>query len=309
MKRLFSFALLLAAGALSARGAALEGAGIDELMTKLDREKRELAGALERAKAESQKLETRIVVRGRAYVKLTRSGLLPAAGGFDKLTEHARRVEGLRQALDRDLHRVSHLNRERLRLSEQLAQLEERRLAAEEQRRALAGAQGLLMADRDRQLAFERAFSRSTSGDHTAIYGAASSLGDPSEPGAGFASLRGRLPLPLPGRVEVRSATRPGSPGSGLEMLAPANTPVRAVYSARVAFADDYPDYGLTVILDHGGRYYTVSANLGRLDVHAGDSVPSGGRIGKVGGSAPAVLYFEIRSDTDALDPAEWFGL
>jgi septal ring factor EnvC (AmiA/AmiB activator) len=301
---------LLAALALPAsRGAASESAGIDDLLLKLEREEKELALGLERAGAEAEKLEARVVARGRVYVKLSRTGLLPAAGGFDKLTQHARRLEGLRQALERELHRVEQLSRERVRLSKQLAELKDRRIAAEEQHRAMASARGLLMADRDRQLAFERAFSRGTSGDHTAIYGAASALGDPSGPGVGFFGLRGRLPLPLPGRVEVRPATRPGSPGPGLEMLAPANTPVRAVYSARVAFSDDYPDYGLTVILDHGGRHYTVSANLGRLDVRAGDAVPSGGRIGLVGGATPAVLYFEIRSDTDALDPAEWFGL
>ncbi len=101
--------------------------------------------------------------------------------------------------------------------------------------------------------------------------------------------MKGRLPFPLPGRAEIRSARRPGADGPGLEMRVPRGSPVRAVYAGRVAFADSYAAYGKTIILDHGNSYYTVSANLediagqGRRRGHRGDAHRFGGRHGPGG--------------------------
>lgn len=122
--------------------------------------------------------------------------------------------------------------------------------------------------------------------------------------------MKGRLPFPIPGRAELRSARRPGADGPGLEMRAPRGTPVRAVYTGKVAFADEYSAYGKTVILEHGEAFYTVSANLADYAVRVGDEVSTGTRIGSVGdmGSGP-MLYFEIRQGTLTVDPAEWFGI
>ncbi|MGC4091723.1 MAG: M23 family metallopeptidase [Polyangiaceae bacterium] len=93
-------------------------------------------------------------------------------------------------------------------------------------------------------------------------------------------------------------------------MRAPLGTPVRAVYPGRVAFADSYAEYGKTVIVDHGNRHYTVSANLGSIDVAVGDEVRLNTRLGDVGDSGKgSLLFFEIRVGTDSVDPAEWFGI
>ena len=93
-------------------------------------------------------------------------------------------------------------------------------------------------------------------------------------------------------------------------MRAPAGSPVRAIFPGRVAFADSYADYGRTVILDHGGGYYTLSANLGEIEVKVGNEVKGGGRIGTLGdGPAGSALYFELRIGQETADPAEWFGI
>jgi septal ring factor EnvC (AmiA/AmiB activator) len=93
-------------------------------------------------------------------------------------------------------------------------------------------------------------------------------------------------------------------------MVAPFGTPVRAVHPGRVAFADRYPAYGNTVILDHGDGYFTVSANLDVLAVATGQEVELGARLGTVGATphGPA-LYFELRRHSQVLEPAEWFGI
>ena len=122
--------------------------------------------------------------------------------------------------------------------------------------------------------------------------------------------MKGRLPFPITGRSEIHSARRPGADGPGLEMRAPRGTPVRAVYPGRVAFADSYAAYGKTIIVEHGDRHYTVSANLDEIAVKAGEDVTTGARIGSVGDTGQgSMLYFEIRVGTETVDPAEWFGI
>ena len=156
--------------------------------------------------------------------------------------------------------------------------------------------------------AFERAFLGGSFDDHTAVYGA--SPNGLSAAASGFASLKGQLPFPLAGRSEIRGSRRAGSNGPGFEMRAPAGSAVRAVFLGRVAFADTYADYGLTVIIDHGAGYYTVSANLREIEVKVGDDVKGGERIATVGGgSAGSMLYFEVRVGQETADPAEWFGI
>jgi septal ring factor EnvC (AmiA/AmiB activator) len=286
------------------------GADAERELAALDRREAATQQELESLTRDSAVLRARTLARGRAYTRLARAGLLPVGGGFEAFVEHAARLERLHRSLGRDLAQERQTFERRTALSKELASINARRgpLAAEQ--RTLAAAQTALLAARDRDQAFERAFMGSAFDDHTAVYGApASAL---SAAASGFASLKGNLPFPLSGRSEIRSSRRTGSSGPGLSMRAPAGSVVRAVFPARVAFADSYADYGNTVILDHGGGYYTVSANLGEIEVKVGDDVKGGARIASLGpasGSAGSTLYFEIRIGQETADPAEWFGI
>ena len=93
-------------------------------------------------------------------------------------------------------------------------------------------------------------------------------------------------------------------------MTSPGGAMVRAVYPGRVAFADEYPNFGNTVIVDHGGQYYTVSAHLERIAVEVGEELSPGQRIGTVGtfGQGPGLL-FEVRDGQGTLNTSEWFGI
>jgi septal ring factor EnvC (AmiA/AmiB activator) len=246
---------------------------------------------------------------------LARAGLLPVGGGFAAFVEHAARLERLHRALARDLEQERQALQRRGALAKQLSGITARRGPLLAQQRTFAEAHTALLAARDRDQAFERAFISGTFDDHTAVYGASpSGLAAAS---SGFASLKGSLPFPLSGRSEIRSARRASSVGPGLEMRAPAGSAVRAVFPGRVAFADSYADYGRTVILDHGGGYYTVSANLGEVEVKVGEDVKGGARIATLSaaGSGPrdrsagSRLYFEVRIGQETADPAEWFGI
>jgi septal ring factor EnvC (AmiA/AmiB activator) len=285
----------------------LLGADLERELANLERDEAKAKLELADLSRESELLKARTLARGRAYTRLARAGLLPVGGGFKSFVEHAARLERLHRSLARDLAQERQVAERRAVLAKQLATFNARRGPLQAQQRAVSQAETALLAARDRDQAFERAFMGGGFDDHTAVYGAPPSSLAPGN--SGFAALKGSLPFPLAGRSEIRSARRNGS-GPGLTMRAPGGAAVRAVFPGRVAFADSYADYGRTVILDHGGGYYTVSANLAEIEVKVGDDVKGGARIATLsGGSAGSTLYFEVRIGQETADPAEWFGI
>jgi len=282
----------------------------EQLMKNLLRDQQTLNAELEKVDERAAQLRLMTVARARAYVRLIRVGILPASAGIEQLVEHASKAERLRRALERDLEAEKKLADLKLRLLKKRHELDERLHAMRAERRLMEQNRVALEAARDRALAFERAFLDGQDGIHTTIYGAGVGPAEPAAVDSGFAALKGRLPFPLTGRTEIRPARRRAASGPALEMLAPSGSVVRAVFPGTVAFADEYADYGKSIIVDHGGGYFTVSANLSSIDVAVGQDVGSGVRLGSVAGAAGgAVLYFEIRRGADTLDPAEWFGI
>jgi murein DD-endopeptidase MepM/ murein hydrolase activator NlpD len=280
---------------------------VERDLANLDREETSAKAQLDELSREAQLLNARTLARGRAYARLARAGLLPIGGGFQAFVEHAARLERLHRSLSRDLEQERKVAARRTALAGQLSLIAQRRLPLLTQQRALKQAETALLAAQDRDQAFERAFMGAAFDDHTAVYGAPPTSLAPAS--SGLAALKGSLPFPISGRSEIRSARKSGG-GPGLTMRAPSGTVVRSVFPGRVAFADSYADYGRTVILDHGGGYYTVSANLGQIEVNVGDEVKGGARLGSLSsGSAGSTLYFELRIGQETADPAEWFGI
>jgi murein DD-endopeptidase MepM/ murein hydrolase activator NlpD len=70
---------------------------------------------------------------------------------------------------------------------------------------------------------------------------------------------------------------------AGLDMPAPAGTPVAAAADGRVALAGDLYFSGGTVLLDHGGGLFTQYMHLSRVDVKDGDIVTKGTVVGLAG--------------------------
>lgn len=284
-------------------------AELERQLAEVERSHRETQEALKVASARSELIEQRLIVRGRALTRLTRLGLLPLGDGLAALAAHAARIERLRRGIGRDLAEQRRLTKERQRLSRASEQIQLRRAALQVHQQTLDQAHTALLAAQDRARAFERAFLQGSGSGHTAVYGAGAGPADPADRGSGMAAIKGRLPFPVAGRTEVRSARRPGA-GPGIELRAPLGTPVLAVFPGRVAFADRYGDYGLTVLIEHGERHYTVSANLNEVLVEVGDEIGTGARIGTIGDSGDGPhLYFEIRVGSETVDPGEWFGL
>lgn len=128
----------------------------------------------------------------------------------------------------------------------------------------------------------------------------------------------GNLPWPVDGVVVYRfgdARAESETPWSGLGIGAPRGTPVRAVQSGDVAWAAPRDLYGPTVIVDHGGGYWSVYLYLSDLKVRMGDNVAAGQVIGAVGGDAGSAegthIEFQILEpgpqDTPRyVDPVRW---
>lgn len=130
---------------------------------------------------------------------------------------------------------------------------------------------------------------------------------------APFADARGRLPRPVDGEALNRfgqSYSDGNLHRQGIVLGAAEGTPVRAVHPGRVVFADWLRGSGLLVVVDHGAGYMSLYANTGSLIKRNGDWVNRGEPLataGRDGGSGQPGLYFEIRHNGQAQDPAQWW--
>jgi murein DD-endopeptidase MepM/ murein hydrolase activator NlpD len=147
-------------------------------------------------------------------------------------------------------------------------------------------------------------------------------LATPASPAASASSAAPAIPLaaqppeklrwPLAGTIRRGFAGRKGKAAyhDGLDILAKEGTAVRASAKGTVIFAGEGPpDYGLTVIVHHGGRWTTTYANLGKVTVKDGEKIKAGERVGKVGMTGIArepQLHYEVRRNRDPLDPADF---
>ncbi|HEX7382652.1 MAG TPA: peptidoglycan DD-metalloendopeptidase family protein [Nevskiaceae bacterium] len=130
--------------------------------------------------------------------------------------------------------------------------------------------------------------------------------------GVPFAKLRGKLEWPVRGPLLARfGALRAGGPltWKGLWIGAAEGAPVHAAAAGRVAYVGWLSSYGLIVLLEHEGGYFTLYGHNASAGVHLGETVAAGQQIataGDTGGYDRSGVYFEIRHDSDAINPLGW---
>ena len=163
----------------------------------------------------------------------------------------------------------------------------------ERERRVLAG-RAVELADRERKLA---AFL-------VLLYGRSST----ELAGAPMQQFSGILDLPAAGRVVERFGPRLDPryntqvPHNGIDLGTTAGAEVKAVYPGKVLFAAPFEGYGLTVVVHHPGRVFTLYAGLSALRTEQGAMV----RLGDVLGVSSSKLYFEIRVENRPENPLTW---
>jgi len=132
----------------------------------------------------------------------------------------------------------------------------------------------------------------------------------------GFASKKGALPYPVPGEIVSRFGPKQHKKfgtkirSNGIEIATEPLSPVVAVYGGQVLYSEWVKGYGKVMIIDHGEKYYTLTAHLAEVLKEAGEIVESGETIGYAGYSPlerqGGRVYFEVRHLSKALNPEEW---
>jgi septal ring factor EnvC (AmiA/AmiB activator) len=153
-----------------------------------------------------------------------------------------------------------------------------------------------------------RMLSRSTSSNQVHN----DKLPDDAFDGKAFATLKGKLALPVKGIITNKfGVPRPDSRvlWKGLFVRATENQSVKCIAAGRVVFADWLRGFGNLLIIDHGNGYMSLYGNNESLLKQVGDTLHGGDNIASVGnsgGNEESGLYFELRHEGNALDPLKW---
>jgi septal ring factor EnvC (AmiA/AmiB activator) len=125
----------------------------------------------------------------------------------------------------------------------------------------------------------------------------------------------GNLAWPVGGRLVYRfgRVTQPNGTAiryNGVGIGAAAGSPVRAVEGGTVEMAAPFEGYGPTVVVSHGGGYYSLYLYLKQVQVQQGATIARGQVVGTVGGEHTpegAHIEFQIRAPGgQAVDPLTW---
>ncbi|MEK6550731.1 MAG: peptidoglycan DD-metalloendopeptidase family protein [Pseudomonadota bacterium] len=98
-----------------------------------------------------------------------------------------------------------------------------------------------------------------------------------------------RFDRPAPGPLSSRFGLRrffndqPRAPHSGLDIAAPAGTPISAPADGVVVETGDFFFNGKTVFIEHGQGMISMFNHLDRIEVQAGQKLARGERVGTVG--------------------------
>jgi septal ring factor EnvC (AmiA/AmiB activator) len=152
---------------------------------------------------------------------------------------------------------------------------------------------------------------------------ALSAFRDPGRlaPAVAFASLRGRIPIPVNG-VKLKEFGAPDASGGaekGISIATRAGAQVTAPADGWVVYAGPFRSYGQLLILNVGGGYHVLLAGMDRISVDLGQFVLTGEPVAVMGngshmaailttGSSQPVLYVEFRKDGVPVDPGPWWA-
>ncbi|MBD3866506.1 MAG: peptidoglycan DD-metalloendopeptidase family protein [Acidobacteria bacterium] len=129
-------------------------------------------------------------------------------------------------------------------------------------------------------------------------------------------TFRGLLDLPVDGAITERFGEivhprfKTRVPHPGLDIEADQGRRITGIFDGTVVYAAWLRGYGLTAILDHGDRLVSIYSHASVLLVEKGEKVLRGqviGQVGETGSLKGPFLYFELRENGKAIDPAPWF--
>lgn len=123
----------------------------------------------------------------------------------------------------------------------------------------------------------------------------------------------GQAQLPLQGiiRVGYHEKDSFGAASEGITIEGRSGALIVAPMGGVIRFAGYFKNYGNMVILEHKNGYHSLIAGLEKIDTVVDQSISAGEPLGTLykssSGNAPT-LYYELRYNGKAVNPAEKFG-
>ncbi len=111
---------------------------------------------------------------------------------------------------------------------------------------------------------------------------------------------------PVAGPVTSTFGWRWGRMHEGIDIAAPAGSPIGSAAAGTVIYAGWMSGYGNLVVVDHGGGVATAYAHMSSIGASVGQAVGRGQTIGYVGCTGNCYgdhLHFEVRVNGAAVDP------
>jgi len=302
---------------------------VEKLETKIQPQRIELEKMRNRLQGFEAKIRT---VRDRlgsklvAYYKYARRGYVQLLATSKDLDDLRKRMYYLRILMGKDRERLEGMLHVLRSHREQVSAVEEKvhvvsRLEDEEERKAAS-----LEKEIEKKVLLLMKIHREKEFYETAVQeleAAARNLKDTlanletgtekrSELTSDFSDYKGMLPLPYEGKI-IRDyhplGTGPVMTHRGIFIQGKAGGDVKAIYDGRVDYSGWLKGYGQILIINHGSRFFSVSAHLSERKREEGDVVRKGDVIASAGDteslSGPG-LYFELRKGGESLDPLAW---
>jgi septal ring factor EnvC (AmiA/AmiB activator) len=130
-----------------------------------------------------------------------------------------------------------------------------------------------------------------------------------------FSALKGQLPWPASGRI-IAKFGRQWNPkhktttdNPGIDIKGQPGSAIRTIMGGVVTTITYIRGYGTTIIIDHGGGFYTVYSHVTNIQTNVDSEVRSGDIIAYMGDSGSingAKLHFEIWGKGQKLNPEKW---
>ena len=256
--------------------------------------------------------------RERAMEEARAQAAARAAAAKQRAEELARKREAARRAAEENARRIAEAKARELRRAEERAEAAKR---AEDQARARESAEraradqqareaeaNRMAAERKAAADRERADREQAAANRANENSALLSSADRAMTGS-FANNKGRLPMPVSGRIVKRFGTYNVSglshvklSSNGIAIKASAGSPVRSVFKGEVTSVSHVG--GSTLVMVRHGAYISVYLNLGSVSVSKGQQVGTGQTLGTVDSSG--IFQFQLHKETQKLNPEQW---
>ena len=132
-----------------------------------------------------------------------------------------------------------------------------------------------------------------------------------------FSKMKGKLPWPVQGKIISRFGNQKNrelntiTENVGIEIQATVGTPIITVLDGVISTITYIRGHGNIIIVDHGGGFSTVYAQIENIQVNENEYIQAGDRLAKIasnGKSKNGKLHFEVWGNQQKLNPEHWLS-